>query len=292
MATVAIHQLQWQDVIELVWALGPLALPTALVPTLACSVGAEPKPPWPLLPLGQANLLRHFTYVRGDASFPSGRWWTVLTSAFCHLDAVHRDHNLVGLISTGCSVHRALGPAGCAVTFLGANVVAMLNSAGREVQLANWIRSNTGGWAPGWFASNAARVWDGAAPTRSLGASAGTFALLGVHFMMACEEAAWLVRRWRGGGAPRERGEVAQPPQDVFKLLWLGVNIVSTASLVLAERQSFRLGASASVVCCDATATREHAPPTSCPPARTSLDYTCVSLLRLSSLRLSSHSRV
>ena len=237
MALVATHLLTWRDVTDVALALGPILLPTAVVPTLACAVGAEPPPPWPRLPLSWDALHRHFTYVRG-----SDRWWTVFTSALCHADARHRDQNLAGVLSAGWSAQRALGPEGTAFTFFGGHAAAMLNSSGHQAQLSNWIRSATGGLTPAWLASQAARAWDTAKMQPALGGSAGVFALLGVDLCLAVEDAVRICRRWQTG----RHGDEAPPADIVFALAWLGVHAAATVSLVLAERRSFASG-SASV---------------------------------------------
>ena len=66
----------------------PYAVAFAAIPTLAAASGREHYPPWPVLPLSTTTLLNHFTFVR--AKLPA-RWWSLLSSAFTHLDANHRD---------------------------------------------------------------------------------------------------------------------------------------------------------------------------------------------------------
>ena len=65
----------------------PYAVAFAAIPTLAAAGGREHYPPWPVLPLSTTTLLSHFTFVR--AKLPA-RWWSLLSSAFTHLDANHR----------------------------------------------------------------------------------------------------------------------------------------------------------------------------------------------------------
>lgn len=205
----------------------------AVVPTLAAASGSEPLPRWPVLPLSRADLLKHFTHLRGDEK----QWWTVATSALCHEDAKHRDGNIVGLLSAGWKPAQELGGLALAFTFFGGHIAAVLNSEGRRTQMRNWLTVSSGGLLGEQLASSFARVWDSAAPPRSLGGSAGIFALLGVDLCLAAEDLWRLLEQW----------ESVDPEQALGRLAWLGINISQTVLRVHAERQSIVAGASVSV---------------------------------------------
>lgn len=244
MAFVAGRSMSLSDVRERILALAPLAAGFALVPTLACAAGAEPLPPWPTLPLSHAFVLKHFTYVDGD--FGRGQWWAVLASALCHTDGPHRDRNLLSLLCAGWHPAAVFG-RGLAAVFFAGHLAAALNAAGHALQRRRHLDASTFGLMS-WLTPSATRLWDNVAPPRILGGSAGVFALLGCDLCLKLEEAATLVRELdfdtAGAGlAFDERG----PTPALGALLWLGVSVAQTLSLVQSEHRSLANGASATV---------------------------------------------
>ena len=81
-------------------------------------------------------------------------------------------------------------------------------------------------------------MWDTAAPTRTLGGSAGIFALLGVDFCLTVEALLKLLNGWEHGWD----GEEA-----LGKMAWLGINILQTVLRVHGEQQSLAAGKSLQV---------------------------------------------
>jgi membrane associated rhomboid family serine protease len=240
MAVVAFRRLQLSDFYEL----APYAIAFAVVPTLACAAGREPLPPWPVLPLTHEQLLANFTFRQEQSLLTNftftqssrKKWWTLLTSAFCHADAAHRDRNLVNLLLCGLQLAPDLGRSGLAITFLGGHVAAALNGRGLRLQLENFLEAQTGRMAPQWLSGKAAEIWTKSAPPTVLGGSAGLFALLGVDCCLKVRDAVEMLRGWDVHG---------EPPAG--ELLWLVLHAAPVASLVLSEIQSFRSGSSVSV---------------------------------------------
>jgi len=116
----------------------PYAVAFAAIPTLAAASGREHYPPWPVLPLSTTTLLNHFTFVR--TKLPA-RWWSLLSSAFTHLDANHRDSNLLSLLFSALPLARRLGSRGMAAVFLGGHIAAALNTRGRVLQLERYAEA-------------------------------------------------------------------------------------------------------------------------------------------------------
>ena len=108
------------------------------------AAGREPLPPWPVLPLTHSNLLSNFTFTIENLKRANPKWWTLLTSAFCHSDAAHRDRNLVNLLLCGLQLAPELGRLGLAVTFLGGHAAAALNARGLRLQLERFLDARTG----------------------------------------------------------------------------------------------------------------------------------------------------
>ena len=232
MAVVALRRMQISDFYEL----APYAIAFAAVPTLACAAGREPLPPWPVLPLTHSNLLSNFTFTIENLKRANPKWWTLLTSAFCHSDAAHRDRNLVNLLLCGLQLAPELGRLGLAVTFLGGHAAAALNARGLRLQLERFFDARTGSLAPTWLSGKAAKLWSTAAPPTVLGGSAGLFAMLGVDCCLKVRDALDLLRRWH-----------YDPEPPVTELLLLVLHAAPILSLVLTEARSLRSGASVSV---------------------------------------------
>jgi len=143
-----------------------------------------------------------------EAGIRKGKWWTLVSSMFVHMDMQHLLSNLEGLVVAGISVHRDLGCIGLYGVFFGSGVAAGLNSRGRLRQAEKQLASSLGP-APEHIAGlavpeGARSLWDSmrhgtarlAAPvvaenTQSLGASAGVCGLMG-YGLAASAEQLWL----------------------------------------------------------------------------------------------------
>jgi membrane associated rhomboid family serine protease len=238
MATIALHTLySHRDLIAYAQTAGPYLASIAVMPTIASAAAAEPLPPWPQLPISHDELLRNFTHTSGDAA--CGRGWTSATCLLAHTDHHHRVHNLLGLAVAGWRPARALGAQGFALTFVGGGVAAALNSAGREVQVRNWLDNGTRGWAS-YVTPRMAKLWNENGAWRLCGASAGVFALLGVDLCLSLEQARELLTAF-------EVATEEERPQLLGSLLWLGAAVAQTLSHVLHEHRALARGASVSV---------------------------------------------
>ena len=242
MALLATHRLSLPDLKELARSMGPVVAGIALVPTLACAAGAEPPPSWPQLPLSHDVLMRHFTHAPAKTlalNMTRPNWWTLATSSLCHVDASHRDNNLLGVLSAGWKPATALGPVGFALTFFGGHACAALNTVGHELQRRNWINAKTGSIMGPSLTSHAAKLWSSVSVPQMLGSSAGVFALLGFDLCLIVDEGLKLMNRWddaRDGSDER-----------LFALAWMGVNLHQIVARVLSEQRSLGGGASVSV---------------------------------------------
>jgi membrane associated rhomboid family serine protease len=162
MATFAIRQLSLTDV----YSLAPYVAGMALVPTMACAAGKEAPPPWPQLLLSHTQLMSHFTFMRRSTAVSGGRWWTLLSSAFCHVDGAHRDRNLISLVCSGAHPMASLGPLGFAAVFFGGHAAAAMNTAAHTMQVERVLGNLTWDVAPS-LTPHAARLWSSAAPASS-----------------------------------------------------------------------------------------------------------------------------
>lgn len=210
----------------------PYAVAFAAIPTLAAAGGREHYPPWPVLPLSTTTLLSHFTFVR--AKLPA-RWWSLLSSAFTHLDANHRDSNLLSLLFSALPLARRLGSRGMAAVFLGGHIAAALNTRGRVLQLERYVDRSTGRLAPSWLSAGVAKLFNTASPQAALGGSAGVFALFGFDLCLGVRSGLDLLRR----GASEE--------QVVGEGLRLLLGLLPVVSMVLSEHRSLEAGESLSV---------------------------------------------
>ena len=224
MVLLAIAELRWKDFS----VVAPYAIACGLIPTLGHAAGKEPAPPWPTLALSHAELIRNFTHVHSAgttlaASVRRDRWWTVLTSAFCHAEINHLRSNVLNMLVCGRKPSMLLGAQGFAGLFFGGHIAGILNTSGSLKQVENYLNASTGQMLPTQVMPTAASLFTRVTgPQHQLGASAGVFALLGFDLATTLEEV------WEFLPIDLERQQV--PPG----LIWLGLtaaNFLSTLAI-------------------------------------------------------------
>lgn len=197
--------------VEYVLSCALVAAPICGLPTLEEARQGRLMWPRPLFCELHEFWRHHPELLLTEASIRKGRWWTLVSSMFVHMDTQHLMSNLEGLIVSGISVHRDLGCLGLYGVFFASGVTAGLNSRGRLRQAEAQLASSLGA-APEHIAGlavpeGARNFWDSvrhgtarlAAPvvteaTQSLGASAGVCGLMG-YGLAASVEQLWLQAR-------------------------------------------------------------------------------------------------
>ena len=110
---------------------GPILVAHILIPTWRSAGGEYDEHPLSgllqcvHLPLTRKLLSDHFVYSKDQIQ--KGRYWSLVTYMFLHLDGAHLVDNAQGLILAGPATLDVLGTAGAVVTYLGAGLIAALD---------------------------------------------------------------------------------------------------------------------------------------------------------------------
>lgn len=148
----------------------------------------------PLIPKGWIEM--HFVY--SENALQAGRFWTVLSHCFLHLDYPHLLNNCLSLVLTGRRSFAAYGSGGYLVLLLGGSVAAALNHRTRHLQLRAQINSVVPSVPQDWGPLSVVNAWSQSATNsaahyfrplvRYVGCSAGVMALLAVELAGLTEE--------------------------------------------------------------------------------------------------------
>eukprot|EP00667_Euglena_gracilis_P018396 EG_transcript_19529 len=108
------------------WAVSPLVLASAFVPTLTRSRKQ-------MRHMHRRMLLKHFAY--SDHNVDKGRWWTLFLYMFLHHDPEHLCANMLSLIFVSYPVHRAFGTLALYSIYFGGGMLAVLDRRSRMHEL-------------------------------------------------------------------------------------------------------------------------------------------------------------